>query len=326
MKPRKRVVTVFVLVALAVLVFELRHFLFAGNLHSVIDGAVYRSAQPTPERLRAWTQALGLRSLINLKGGDPNEREDDATARAAVSAGLDVRYVRLSARRWPSPAEVERLITSLDDAPRPILLHCQGGTDRSGLAAAIALLLEGRSLDEASKQFALAYGYPGRALGSDLPGFLTSYRGWLAQRGGAHSPEQFRRWVTQDYVAYYYEAELAFEPLPAHALAGEPFSLTVRITNKSPEPIPMSCTEGAGVRLSLRLRQLEAGGRNLAERRFCDEAEPLAPGGQVRVIAGDYRLHPSGRYEFAADLVDEHREHWFEDMGSTVERLTLTVR
>ena len=51
---------------------------------------------------------------------------------------LDVRYVRLSARRWPSPAEIEKLVSHLESAERPVLIHCQGGTDRSGLAAAIA--------------------------------------------------------------------------------------------------------------------------------------------------------------------------------------------
>lgn len=325
MSPTKRIATGLVLAVAAAGIFELWPLLFDGNLHAVIDGQVYRSAQPAPDQLRHWTETYGLRSLVNLKGGDAPDRDSHDTIAAAREAGLDVGYVRLSARRLPSPAEVERLIDRLDHAPRPVLLHCQGGTDRSGLAAAVALLLAGRSIDAAADQFSLAYGYLGPALGSDLPAFVASYRAWLAANGVEHTPARFRRWVAEDYIAYYYEARLAFEPLPRAAKTGEPFALTLRVTNASPEPIPMSCTEGAGVRLSLRLRRLEAAGHELSERRFCRDAQALAPGAQVQIVAGNYRLRDPGRYEFAADLVDEAREHWFADMGSNVGRLTLTV-
>ena len=324
-KSARRAIGLVAIVIVATLLFGLRQFLLNGNLHPVIDGAVYRSAQPTPERIRSWTQEFGLRSLINLKGVEAGDLDDDAAAKAAHHAKLDTRYVRLSGRRWPSPAEVERLIANLDEVERPLLLHCLSGTDRSGLAAAIALLLDGSSLDEAGEQFALSYGYPGKLLGSDLPGFLERYRDWLERHRTKHSVARFRTWVAEDYIAYYYRVDLAFEPLPQKPSAGQPFDLIVHVANRSPEPIPMHCTEGQGVRLSLRLRQLEGDGRDLQERRFCQVAQPLSPGATVRITARNMRLTQPGRYEVTADLVDEYREHWFEDMGSPVERLTLEI-
>jgi protein tyrosine/serine phosphatase len=117
--------------------------------------------------------------VINLKGQGAGST---AYTQAADAGQLDVRYVRLSARRWPSPAEIEKLVSHLESAERPVLIHCQGGTDRSGLAAAIALLLAGESPELASEQFSLKFGYPGPVLGSDLPGFLASYRAWLSDR------------------------------------------------------------------------------------------------------------------------------------------------
>lgn len=326
MTRRSIVCTAIAFILAAAFGINFRSFLFQENLHSVIADDVYRSAQPSPEMLEYWIETIGLRSLINLKGGNLVDRELSASTRTAIAAGLDVQYVRLSARRWPSPAEVERLIASLDTAPRPVLIHCHGGTDRSGLAAAIALLLAGQSLDRASEQFSLEFGYPGALLGSDLPGFLTSYREWLENSGQSHTPGRFRSWVKTDYVAYYYEADLEFSPLPATLRAGEPFALTVRITNRSSQPIPMSCTAGGGVRLSLRLRSLEPDAGSLNERRFCNRTEALAPQATILVQTSKYELESPGSYEFTADLVDENREHFFADMGSRITRQIVAIQ
>ncbi|MDP6978231.1 MAG: tyrosine-protein phosphatase [Myxococcota bacterium] len=328
--------------ALALLVLGITHraYFFEGNLHPVLEGEVYRAAQPTAQRLANWTEALGLRAVINLKGNAPvHGAADDGGASANRDAdSLAFHPVRISARRLPSPAETQRLIAALDSAPRPLLIHCHGGTDRSGLASAVTLLLEGRSIEEAREQFALAYGYPGRTLGSVLPDFLSRYEGWLTARNQPHTPERFRDWVARDYVVDYYEAELAIEA-PAQSLrAGERFSLFVNVTNRSPEAIPMRCNEGAGVRLSLRVEAVgdsdeSASAEDAAlvrrtpgERRFCDGADELAPGESTRIEASRYRIAQPGRYAWSADLVDEHREHWFQDMGSARARSVLTLR
>ncbi len=302
------------------LAIAFRAWLFEGNLHPVIAGEIYRAAQPTPERLAGWIDSLGLRSVLNLKGrAEEGERPE----------GVTWHSVRMSARRLPSPGEVERVIGVLDEAPRPLLIHCHGGTDRSGLASAVALLLEGGSLDEAAAQFALAYGYPGRTLGSPLPDFLDRYRAWLSDAGATHAPERFRDWVSHAYVVDYYRAELAIDA-PDEALhAGQPFALSVAITNRSDEAIPMRCDEGTGVRLSLRVdaqNGISPPPNVPGDRRFCQRDRALAPGETMHIEAPGYRIGEAGRYVLLADLVDEDREHWFADMGSSPARLEVIVR
>ncbi len=328
--------------ALLALGITYRPYLFEGNLHPVLEGEVYRAAQPSAQRLANWTETLGLRAVINLKGSSPGDgrmgRSAVATRDAGRTSNLSFHSVRMSARRLPSPAEMQRLITALDQALRPLLIHCHGGTDRSGLASAVALLLEGHPIEKARKQFALAYGYPGRRLGSVLPDFLSRYDAWLTAQGQPHTPDRFRTWVARDYVVDYYEAELVIETPPVSPRAGERFSLFVNVTNRSPEPIPMRCGEGDGVRLSLRVEPVDEAGkpvRDIAaepprptpgERRFCDREDELAPGESVRIEASGYRIVHPGRYGWSADLVDEHREHWFQDMGSTPAHRVLTLR
>lgn len=303
-----------------------RNFLFRENLHPVIVHDVYRSAQPSPEGLTRAIESIGLRSVINLKNSNPGDRNLETVVQVDGMRKVDFRYVRLSARRLPSPSEVEQVIETLRYAARPVLIHCQNGTDRSGLASAIALLMDGRGVDEARKQFALAYGYPGETFGSDLPDFLDRYQAFLDADGLDHSPERFEAWVHVDYIAYYYEAQLEFI-LPQQELqAGVPFRLQVRVTNQSDQPIPMRCGEGEGVRVSVRLQALAPNPRKLGERRFCKDDRPLAPGEQIVVESDEYRLASAGRYEWTADLVDESKEHFFADMGSVTTKALIDIR
>lgn len=312
-------------IAISIAVY-FQNYLFYENLHPVIEDHVYRSAQPTAKGLQRAIESAGLRSVINLKSGDPGDVPAHEISDIAQSAKLDLRYVRLSARRWPSPQEVQQLIENLDTAPRPVLIHCQGGTDRSGLASAVALLLADRDLAEADAQFAIRFGYPGPSLGSDLPGFLAEYREWLAEHRHPHTADRFRSWVATDYVAYYYEAEIDFDVPEEPIRVGDEFTLRLRVTNRSSQDIPLRCDEGAGVRLSVRLRALAPEPRNLRERRFCSSDTALAPGAEIEISTDTYRMTAPGKYEFTADLVDEQREHWFADMGSAVAKRTLVVR
>jgi hypothetical protein len=58
--------------------------------------------------------------------------------------------VTFSASRLPSPQELSRLIKDLESMPQPILVHCYGGADRSGLVSTLYLnIFKGIPLDEA---------------------------------------------------------------------------------------------------------------------------------------------------------------------------------
>ena len=323
---RRPIVAVVMAVLLIATAFYFRNFLFYENLHPVIEGQIYRSAQPTAAGLQHAIDSIGLRTVLNLKGSAPDDNLESGILAISKQADLNLRFVRLSARRWPSPQEVEQLIDAIDTSPRPLLIHCQGGTDRSGLASAIALLLGTDDLTAAEAQFALRYGYPGESLGSDLPGFLTAYRAWLAARDEPHSASRFRDWVATDYIAYYYEAEIEFAPPERGVDVGEAFTMRVRVINRSTQPIPLHCEAGAGVRLSMRLRAVTPNPHNLGERRFCATNMSLAAGEQIEIETDTYLIQTPGTYQFTADLVDENREQFFADMGSVITSRTLVVR
>jgi protein tyrosine/serine phosphatase len=132
----------------------------SGNVAVVIPGECYRSAQPSREMLVKLVGQHGIRSVINLRGEMPTNdwyQEEIAACRELSLAHFDV---RLSARRDWTDAEVDELVDVLQRAPKPMLIHCKSGSDRTGVAAAMFIALrEGAMTDHARGQLSFRYGH-----------------------------------------------------------------------------------------------------------------------------------------------------------------------
>lgn len=133
---------------------------YGGNLHSVVAGQLYRSAQLGDDRLKEVVQQYGIKSIVNLRGASRGASwyEDEiATAGALHVAHYDV---ALSDRRVVTAAQIRDIMETLRNAQKPILIHCKFGADRSGLIAALYLLkIAGQSADIADGQLSLLYGH-----------------------------------------------------------------------------------------------------------------------------------------------------------------------
>lgn len=131
-----------------------------GNFGTVVPGQVYRSAQPTPARLDEFARAYGIKAVLNLRGGAPGaawyDRERDETGKL----GLTLIDFPMSDHEVLSQARTETLLSILRSAPKPLLIHCKAGSDRTGLASAIYLgLVAGRSEHVAEDQLSIRYGH-----------------------------------------------------------------------------------------------------------------------------------------------------------------------
>jgi len=102
------------------------------NVHAVVPGVVFRSAQLPPDRLAALIEAEHVRTVLNLRGAARGQAWYDHEV--AASARLGVRHVdfELSAVRDVPVPVAEQLVRLMDELPKPLLLHCQAGADRSG--------------------------------------------------------------------------------------------------------------------------------------------------------------------------------------------------
>lgn len=163
------------------------------NFHRVGPG-VYRSNQPSASQLRAVHARIGLKTVLNLRGAG---RQSFYLFEAETCRDLGIRLVDLdlSATRAPSPARLHQLVDLLAGLERPLLIHCKSGADRTGLAAALYLLMvEKRPITEAKRQLSLRYVHMARSAAGIQDHLLRLYeREYLCSGIG------FLDWVDQDY-------------------------------------------------------------------------------------------------------------------------------
>ena len=295
-----------------------------GNLRPVLEGRVYRSGRLSPARLEAAIDRYGIRTVINLTGDRTGADWYETQRRITARRGVVHHDIDLLATALPSQPNVARLVDLLSHAPQPVLMHCDAGADRAGLASAVArLLLDDADLREARRELSWRYGHWPVGPTQELDRFLDQYQAARATSSSGSNSETFARWVRTDYVAYGYRAAISVDGLPGRSAPGAPMLVQVRATNRSAEPWQLSTSRLSGVKVGFRIRRTDD-----AEWREFDRASSMlgvvAPGA---VLALEHRmLAPDrpGRYRVKVDLVDEGKS-WFEDHGSSPVVRTLIV-
>jgi transporter family protein len=121
-------------------------------------GEAYRSGQLTIEQYAHYTKKYGLKSVVNLRGDSKKQwyREEMQAARENNLSHFDY---DLSAYQHLKISEMHEILDILRKAPKPVLIHCQAGSDRTGLVSAVYLLaLKGHAPDSAGAELSLLYG------------------------------------------------------------------------------------------------------------------------------------------------------------------------
>ncbi len=134
----------------------------SGNFHTVIAGELYRSAQPTAAQIKDYAQTYGIRTIVNLRGASKDATW--YTDETSTAQRLGIRHIdfRMVASRGLTAEQADQLVALLKDAPKPILIHCQGGADRTGLASVIySQQIAGLPVDKAERQLSLFFGHIG---------------------------------------------------------------------------------------------------------------------------------------------------------------------
>ncbi|MDO5641804.1 MAG: tyrosine-protein phosphatase [Paracoccus sp. (in: a-proteobacteria)] len=132
----------------------------SGNFHEVSTGQVYRAAQMDGQKLVRWQRQHGIASVLNLRG--QNDGADWYETEKAVTDRLGITHInfRMSASRELTADEARELIRIMRDAPKPLLIHCMAGADRTGLAAALYVAgIDGGSESAAERHLSPLYGH-----------------------------------------------------------------------------------------------------------------------------------------------------------------------
>ena len=166
------------------------------NEGTVVPGTLYRSAQLDRKALQEEIAAHHIRTVINLRGR--NTDHPWYLDEVALCRELGVNHVDISwsAEHLPPPPEMEKLLRTYRDAPRPILIHCRSGSDRTGLAAGVFLIdQEHVPWQDARKTLNLEYGHVSAYPYFDMDAFIQLY----GQSGDPSLPD----WTEKDYPAVY---------------------------------------------------------------------------------------------------------------------------
>jgi protein tyrosine/serine phosphatase len=142
------------------LTFYLLGIQASGNFATVVEGEVYRSNQITAKRLAQYRDNYGIRAVLNLRGSSPGSPWYDAEVRATSALGIQLIDFGLSAQTELTEQQVNKLTAILRDAPKPLLIHCRSGADRTGLASLIyQAVIAGIGEDRAERQLSLRFGH-----------------------------------------------------------------------------------------------------------------------------------------------------------------------
>lgn len=130
------------------------------NFHEVVVGEVFRSAQPSGKDIERISGVYGIKSVLNLRGARPGSAWYEQEIAASKHAGIEHIDFAMSSTKELSIERARELVEVMRRAPKPLLIHCEAGVNRTGLASALYLAaISARKPEDAELQLSLIYGY-----------------------------------------------------------------------------------------------------------------------------------------------------------------------
>lgn len=105
-----------------------------------VDEGIYRSAQMYGPHVGALLDHYGFRTVVNLRGANPGVWWYETEKRACEERGARLIDVPFNSKRLPRREKLQELLTVFESAPRPILIKCSGGADRTSFVSGFYLL------------------------------------------------------------------------------------------------------------------------------------------------------------------------------------------
>ena len=173
---------------------------FYNNIHAVVEGMVYRSAQLSGKRLEQIIKRKNIKSIINLRGKQI-EKDWYITEKEVSNENNVAHYdFKFKSHSLPAFSEIIKFIETIPKVEKPYLVHCWRGAERAGMASALILSIEKDfPIDVIKKQFSARFGvlFPKNSVGGL---FFDQYEQWLHSSKKYHSRENLISFIRNDYI------------------------------------------------------------------------------------------------------------------------------
>src|SRR5262249_5075676 len=145
----------------------------------VADG-VYSSGQPDEKQFAYLIDHYGIKSVVKL-----NSDREPANSPVVKSPQIAWWSV-VSSTFSPSQEQITAILAAIDCAPKPVLIHCLHGQDRTGMIVSLWRIRHGTSVKEAYADMMKS-------------GFHTYYGGvwsaWKRETGWEHADHAPMAWL-----------------------------------------------------------------------------------------------------------------------------------
>lgn len=151
----KKLIKILILLAL----FYIGYGLIYGNFHR-LDKNGYRSAQLFSFNMPYYLKEYKIKTVLNLRGEQRGKSWYENEKKITDELNVTLITYKMSSRKYLDFNKSSKLVEILRKSEKPILIHCEGGADRTSLASALyrfAILKE--SKEEAMEEFSFIYGH-----------------------------------------------------------------------------------------------------------------------------------------------------------------------
>ena len=169
----------------------------ASKVSPILEDIAYRSAQPTAETIEDAVATYDIKSVLNLRGtvGRHIPEEEEAVEKFGLAYAVHT----LSASVYPDPDVLLSVLHAYDGIPKPVLIHCRAGIDRTGLIATLLLIEQGEHPDTADRHLSFLRGHmPPWKDTWKLDSFVEMY-----ERAYEKSGLGLRSWIDTEYREWY---------------------------------------------------------------------------------------------------------------------------
>ena len=121
---------------------------FPKNFHKINEN-IFRSGQPDEDEFESLCTFYGLRSVLNLRESNSDKKMINAVNKRHSAPAVTLYNVPLDTGKI-SETDLYKILTVIRDAPKPLLIHCRLGSNRTGCAvAAYRIVFENWSVEKA---------------------------------------------------------------------------------------------------------------------------------------------------------------------------------